>query len=204
MTFYNPNIPQTSTVYSDWQSLLQNNFSALDSAYKINHVSLTASSKSGNHTIIELIQLDSDASQQTNLGEFATFSKNVSGQTDQILMQYEGNGTEFQYTNYQIYDLLQQTNQTQYFSSLPGKLICYFGSVLNPVSPDGFTGNINLLPGICKNVVSIKYTFIGSARPAFSTVVLVKSKDIITDITVYMTDTKIKFVPFYYFVLANI
>lgn len=150
---YNPNYPPITDSYADWQPNFQNNFTQLANAFAANHVPLTATSNAGNHTVIQLLQ--KSTLQQTNAAEFAVYTKDAVGQTHQLFMRYQLNGTEFQYTNYQIYPLPSMPGT--YFTFLPGRIICYFGLAVKTG-----TGKqqvlIPLFPKIAKNILSVNFT----------------------------------------------
>lgn len=150
---YDPNFPLVKNSYGSWQPQFLQNFTQLALAFAQNHVPLTAASDQGNHTIIQLLEKENP--QQTNVSEFSVYSKPVEysdKSTDETFMRFQGNGTEFQYTNYQIYPL---TIPNSYFTFLPGKIICYFG-LLN-AGPGKFK-NLPLNPPIAKNIMSANFT----------------------------------------------
>lgn len=155
---FNANVPLVTDPFADWQVSFLKNFKQLYNASSVNHVPLDDPivANRGNHTIIELMEQDTEI--QTNIGEMSIYTKNVESQTDQIFMEYEGNGTEFQYTNYQLYTLDPIKNgativQNQYFTFLPGKIIVYFGSL-----EVGSTPNIILNPPVAKNIITVNLT----------------------------------------------
>ncbi len=124
---YNPNTPENpSDSLATSQPDFLNNFSQLYEKFKINHVSLDAGATAGNHTFIQLLRQNN--SYQTNVGEISVYTKDVEGETDQVFLRYQGNGQEFQYTNYQLYSVTNIPNQTLFFTFLPGKVILYFGN----------------------------------------------------------------------------
>jgi len=172
---YNANFPLVKDSYGSWQPQFKDNFTQLSRAFAVNHVPLEAASSAGNHTIIQL--LEQQSSQQTGVSEFSIYSKAVQyadQETDQIFMRFQGNGTEFQFTNYQIYPLSQVDT---YFTFLPGKIICFFGIFDYATAPNGalLPGGIqlkrlNLLPAISRNIMSVNFTNIanpGGATPSF-------------------------------------
>lgn len=125
---YNTQIPVASTTIADAQKLFQNNFERLFEAFNTDHVSLSDTTNPGNHAVIRLVELPKEESTQSL--EIAIYSKKVEGQTDQLFMRYQGNGKEFQLTEYQIYSIVPTDNQEAYFTFLPGKVIVYFGRVV--------------------------------------------------------------------------
>ena len=155
----------------------------------------------GNHNVIEL--LEQDSSKQTNVSEISIYTKNAPSQTDELYMNIQGN--EFQYTNYQIYSLTDQTNA--YFTFLPGRLIIYFGMMtLPPPSQRGPnpTPVLKLNPQIAKNIVSANFTpsvinlppnggNVGGFNPQPKT-----KEDIIPGLEVYTLYS------FYYMVVCNV
>lgn len=125
---YNTQIPVGSTTIAEAQKLFQNNFERLFEAFNTDHVSLIDPTNPGNHSVIRLVELPK--SESTLPSEIAIYSKKVEGQTDQLFMRQQGNGTEFQLTEFQIYTIQPNDNQKAYFSLLPGGIIVYFGRVV--------------------------------------------------------------------------
>lgn len=153
---YDPNTPLLKDPFSVWQEKMLNNFMIMDPAFAVNHVALEAVSNAGNHTVVNLLEQSRD--QQTGGLEMTAYAKDIPYQTDQLYMRYNGNGTVFQFTNYQIYPLNVSNIQSAFFTTLPGGLIVYFGKMFHP------TGNpIQLYPQICTNIVSINCTGMGSS-----------------------------------------
>lgn len=151
---YDPNTPLVTTPYADWQTSFQQNFQQLYNAFKIDHIALDAAVNAGNHTYIQLPEQETQ--RQTGTGEISVYTKDVEGQTDQIFMRYAGNGTEFQFTNYQIYNMNPIGNpvvQTQFFTFLPGKILLYFGNI--KANADN---SIQLNPTVAKNIITINLT----------------------------------------------
>ena len=152
---FNPNVPAfPSDALADSQIQFQTNFNNLFENFLKNHVSLTAASNAGNHTIIQLLQQKS--AQQTDLGEISVYTKDIADQSDQIFLRYQ-DGTEFQFTNYQIYPLTQPKNQTAFFTFLPGRVLVYFGS-FTKLSKN----TLNLFPPIAKNIMTAIFCPSGS------------------------------------------
>ena len=148
---YNANFPLINTTFANWQIGFLSNFMSMASAFAVNHVPLTdptIPSIAGNHTIVELVE--QEKMPQARAGELAVYSKKVPGQTDQIFINDQG--VEYQYTTYQIYQLLPVNGQTAYFTFLPGNVIVYFGLTAN-----GFE-TANLLPPIAKNIITVNIT----------------------------------------------
>lgn len=137
---YNTGIPEPETNIAEAQTLFQNNFTRLFEVFATDHVSLDSSSNAGNHNVIQLVELPSPESTQSQ--EIAIYSKKVEGQTDQLFMRYQGNGKEFQITEYQIYSIVPTDKQEAYFTFLPGKIIVYFGKVFS-VGTTSFPIDIN-------------------------------------------------------------
>lgn len=174
---YNPNIPanQKSLINVDQVNFL-NNFSSLYNSFLSNHVPLDAVSGAGNHTIIQLLEQDENAQFQTDAGEISVYVKNISGQTDQIFLRYQGNATEFAYTVYQIYALKASSTQTPFFTFLPGRVLIYFGS-LNVTLNNPQTGfQFNLFPAIATNIITMNFCPIGT-NPAYSPYVTLQQPD---------------------------
>lgn len=175
---YNPAIPQTGNTIADSQFDFLNNFMQLFNAFSEDHVALNAAANAGNHNVIRLVE-QKDV-QGTVLNELCLYSNKTFEQTDQLYLRFEGNGTNVQYSNYQIYPLApisQGSNviQIPYFTFLPGGLILYFGLV-NPTG-DPFT--LVLDPPICVNIVSVNLcpTNSNTTPPSFPSVVAPISND---------------------------
>lgn len=161
---FNPEVPLPKHSLAKSQVDFLNNFSTLYTAFMQNHIALDATSGAGNHTIIQLLEQLADNQFQTDIGEISVYAKKALGQTDEIYLRYQGNQTEFQLTNYQIYSLGSGSNpgSTQYFSFLPGRVLLYFGRL--PVNFDA--GGVNpvvfkLTPAIAIKIISINF---GSAN----------------------------------------
>lgn len=158
--FYNPAIPTPQQTFSDWQPPMLANFQQLFNAFMANHVSLDAGSSAGNHTYA-LLQEQSMAL-QTGAGEIALYTRlnpspqetGIPGQTDQLVLRYQGNGLEVPLTCYQIYT--PATNQ--YFSMLPGRVLIYFGQF----TATSTTYNFNLLPPVVLNIITMNFVRQGS------------------------------------------
>ena len=151
---YNPNIPQPKNTIATGQINFLDNFMQLFNAFGIDHVPLNAAANAGNHNVIRLNE--QPASLTTQVSEIALYSKKTFQQTDELYLRLQGNGTEIQYSNYQIYPIDPIFNgatlvQQSYFSFLPGGIIVYFGYI-NPQS-NPFTFNLN--PAIAVNLVGI-------------------------------------------------
>jgi len=167
---YNQNVPTPNMNFADWQTNFISNFQQLAIAFAKNHVALDATSNNGNHTILELFE--QSQAQQTNVGEFSMYVKNVEGQTDQVFMRNQGNGIEYQFSNYQIYPLTPTPTQTSYFTFLPGGIIVYFGRFYpgppNTTLPFPFPGgSLDLSPHILKNIISVNFCPLGTT-PEYS------------------------------------
>lgn len=151
------------------QPELLNNFISLYQAFLKNHVAISETG-AGNHTIIELLEQGGDP--QTGLNDISFYSKNVEGQTDQVFVRMSSNGTAYQLSNYQLYSMPHPTDQQNYFTILPGKLLVYFG-YFNTL-PD----NILLLnPPIAKNIVSVDFCPHGFGANLKPTVEIIKDKN---------------------------
>lgn len=128
--YFDTRVPQfPGDQLSTTQPQLQLNMQKLFEAFARNHVSIN-DANAGNHTFLKLIEQMNPI--QTNVSEISIYTKNVEGQTDQVFFRYQGNGQEFQFTNYQIYKPDQKsTSRSRFFTFLPGKIILYFGSFFN-------------------------------------------------------------------------
>ncbi len=155
---YNTGIPEPETTIAEAQTLFQNNFIRLFEAFSKDHVSLNELNNAGNHNVIQLVELSQPEATQSL--EIAIYSKKVEGQTDQLFMRYQGNGKEFQLTEYQIYSIVPTDKQEAYFTFLPGKIIVYFGRVFSA----GTTSfNIDINPPVAQNVSGVNLGGIGTA-----------------------------------------
>lgn len=155
---YDPNTPYPKLSYADWQIQFIQNFTQLATAFAQNHVPLNdaTTANRGNHTYIELTEQTQDP--QTGSQEFCISVKDVENQTDQIYFTYPGNTPVVQFTNYQIYTVKPTSQQTTYFTFLPGKLLVYFGTFgpFDSGNQGGVFNNIlNLNPPVAKNIVTV-------------------------------------------------
>lgn len=152
---YNANTPTVNTFFADWQTDFQQNFEILFKVFGTNHI-FNNSVLDGNHTNIRMPE--QKTSQQTDVSELAIYTrgKDFTGLTDSVVIRYQNNGEEFQYTLYQIY----KVDDTNFFTFLPGNVIVYFGLFLpNLIN----TNTLSLKPAIAKNISSVNLT------PAIST-----------------------------------
>jgi len=158
---FNPQVPLPDTNIPNGQKLLLDNFKTIYDAFLTNHISLDDPTNPGNHNVIQL--LEQTQKQATESQEIAIYSKKVDGQTDQLFMRYQGNGKEFQLTQYQIYQIEATPTQISYFTFLPGGIIVYFGRV----NPTGNNFPINLNPAICGNILGVNLCPIGGVSTGF-------------------------------------
>lgn len=164
---YDPNVPEledNSLAFS--QPQIQNNLSKLYDAFKKNHVPLDGGSTAGNHTIIELLQQTGNP--QVDINQIALFCKLLSGNTNQLCVRYEQNGTRLAYSCYQLYSV----DSYNYFTFLPGNLIIYFGS-FNTVAENKLPNNIlTLKPPVILSVLGVSTCPIGQVdfiqKPVFT------------------------------------
>ncbi len=155
---YNANTPNVNDDLATSQGIFATNFQQLFDAFLKNHVSLDDATLAGNHNIIELVEQGKGF--QTDAGEISIYSKDVDGQTDQLFLRYQGNGTEVQITNYQIYRPSQVAGQESYFTFLPGKILIYFGTVTPSATANG--NSLTFWPAITKNVIGVNFCAKGS------------------------------------------
>lgn len=169
-TPYNPNIPKVTDDLASSQPNFLNNFFQIYEAFRANHVALDAGSPNeGDHTVVEMLR--QNGSFQTDVGELSVYTKSVEGQTDQLFLRYQGNGTEVQITNYQIYGPVQLSGQSIYMTFLPGKLLVLFGAFYPPNLPDG--RSIQLSPYIMKNIMALNVCgsdFVGHVLPTYKVI----------------------------------
>jgi hypothetical protein len=199
---YNPNVPLAKDLINVSQGDFLNNFGDLYKAFLVNHVALDAASNAGNHTVVELTE--QTAPFQTDAGEISIYTRDAPGQTDQIFMQFQGNQTEFQYTNYQIYSINATSTQTSYFTFLPGRILIYFGMM----TPSSTTFKLLLNPQIAKNIISANFCPIGPASSITNYPPNVVAESGIPNIYTALICTSSFLIqnvpPCYYFVMANV
>lgn len=169
-TPYNPNVPRATDDLASSQPNFLNNFFQMYEAFRTNHAALDVGAPNeGDHTIVEMLR--QNGSFQTDVGELSVYAKSVEGQTDQLFLRYQGNGTEVQITNYQIYGPVQLSGQSIYMTFLPGKLLVLFGAFYPPNLPDG--KSIQLSPYIMKNIMAINVCgsdFVGRVLPTYKVI----------------------------------
>lgn len=160
---FDPNIPQfLNDALSVTQKSFLDNFMTLFMIYNRNHESLN-SNRAGNHTNIEL--LNQSNSIETNVSEINLYAKSINDRPNDLpsrfTFRYQGNGKEFTYVPYQIYDLISVNGSKDFFTFLPGNFLVYFGSIPGP-SPIGQpSGIFELRPPIAKNIASAVFTPLG-------------------------------------------
>jgi hypothetical protein len=197
---YNPNVPKTDDDLATSQGNFLSNFQQLYDAFLKNHVALDDPTNPGKHNVIEL--LSSNDPFNTNVSELSFYAKPVEGQTDQLFMRYQGNETEVQMINYQLYSLQQTPNvKLQYFSFLPGRILVYMGIDTIP----GYPFMLNLLPPIAKNIIACN--FCPAGKPSQPTIVdpvvsndgIIRQLKLQTPFSLIITNELMT-----YFVMANI
>lgn len=162
---YGQNVPEFITdSLAVTQPDFQDNFLSLFNIFSKNHNFTT-----GNHTYAQLLEQVNP--QQTNVNQISIYTKDVSSQTDQLFLRYQGNGQEFQYTNYQIYRLPEQPSISQFFSFLPGGIIVYFGFYASLKNND-----LPLQPAVCKNIITYSACRTGKS-PDFKRNIRINSND---------------------------
>lgn len=202
--FFDPNTPEFLTdTFAETQPQLQSNFQALYNAFQQNHIQLDAISDAGNHTVAQMSEQIGD--QQTNISEYALYSKNVPTQTDQIFLRNQSNGQVIQLSTYQIYSVAGTSNQpTQFFTFLPGNILLYFGTIrcIRPSTP------LFMWPPVATNIMTVSFCGIGTGNAQQSKPNIVINAPtplgFITNIQVKSTASSTNFVTFYYAILANI
>lgn len=200
---YNANVPQfPSNSLPNTQPEFQDNFSKLFDDFAKNHVPLNASLSAGNHTIIQLLQQDANAGIQTDVGELSLYSKDVTQQTDQVFLEYQGQGQELQYTNYQIYKPENNDFQIKYFTFLPGKILVYFGTFSSTL----VANVLDLFPYIARNIVYISLCPIGTTPTFKPSAQLEATKDGIYQGIKFTSSTAFNAAPppCFYMVMANV
>lgn len=153
---YNPNTPAREISVADAQPQFLGNFETLFDYFGRNHVALNDATNPGNHTIIEMLQRNNP--QATRLDELGLYSKLVKGQTNEPFLRYPASGNEFQWTDFQIYEIDPTDKQEAYFTSLPGGIIVYFGKVLSNGKKE-FSIDIN--PALSISIMGVNTVCIG-------------------------------------------
>jgi hypothetical protein len=116
---YQPNIPASIDIISASQSDLQNNFTALNTQYAVDHVTFTAASDNGKHKKSTYIEQGADPTTAANEG--AIYSKESSLTSDtQLFFRRESNGTAIEMTG-----LLAATNG---WTRLPSGILLKWGT----------------------------------------------------------------------------
>lgn len=195
---YDANIPQfPSDGLATTQKQFLDNFEVLSSVFMANHISLESATTVGNHIMTQL--LEQALPIQTDLGDICAYTKDITDQTDQLFLRYQGNGQEFQYTNYQLYFI----NPTTFFTFLPGRILVYFGNI---TVNQGTTAVLNLQPAIAKNIVSLSFVY-NTTNTALGRPIATPLEPVggfITGIAVSSGNPIIGLVPFNYVILANV
>lgn len=159
---YNAKVPQPENSIDQGQTDFLNNFSTLFTAFSQDHVPLDSVSNAGNHAFTKLIEGITGAA--TGANEIALYSKDVVEQTDQLYYRPLGNGTEIQFSNYQVYPLKRIKNgnadvQVPYFTFLPGNVIMYFGEINLSKNPMPLI----LEPAICTDILNVSLGVLNEA-----------------------------------------
>jgi len=193
---YDPNTPLITESFDEWQENFIQNFMQLANAFAVDHVALDAVSENGNHTNVHLVEQENP--QQTGISEISAYVKQVPGQTDQLFMRLPGNGTEFQYSNYQIYTV----DNLNFFTFIPGGLIVYFGIFNYAVAPgQGSKKQLRFNPPIVKNIIAVNFTSllpVVGAGVFYSELTKDKDTNIIPGIVINAVNNQ------YYMVIANV
>jgi hypothetical protein len=150
---YNPNIPRPKDKFNTSQPQMLQNFASLYAAFAKNHVPLDATNNPGNHNVIELTNQTEQF--QTSAGEISAYSKTLPSKALALFLRYQGNQSEFSYTNYQTQIFKTPNVNSTYVTYLPGNMICYFGEC-------GNVGYVELKPFISKNLVTAIFTRLGT------------------------------------------
>lgn len=191
---FNANVPLLADSFAKWQINFLNNFGQLASAFSKNHVALDAASLAGNHTII---QLRNRGAPQVNSAEFALFCQNIGEvfPNNIFSLRYQNNGQIVPILYYQIVPLMPTSTQTPFFSLLPGRIICYFGTIKA-------NAQVILSPPVARNIVSVNLTGIGQLGSHAGSVSFIKNTDgLITAITITRAGSVVT--DYYYTILAN-
>lgn len=166
---YDQNIPKVNDDLATSQGGFLTNFQQLYNAFAQNHVALDGGATAGNHTKIEI--LSNPSGFQTDAGELSLYATPVPSQTNQLFMRYQGNTQDVQYTNYQVYSQGPiQPGQHGFFTTLPGGLIVYFGTIVFSAAALHY---LYMNPFVCKQLLSVNFCTQGtipSAGPYFDVI----------------------------------
>lgn len=174
---YNPQIPVSNNTIAQSQPQFFTNFNQLFNAFSVDHIALNAASNAGEHNIVRLAEQNQPLT--TRVSEVAIYSKAKNQQTTQVFFREQGNQLEYQYSNYQLFNLdpitigsAKTVVQIPYFSFLPGGIIVYFGQIFPKTGSK--TASIILNPPICQTINGINLCIIGpsASNLPFASVVL--------------------------------
>lgn len=146
MSFYNPNIPQSTDFLSQSQQDIQNNFQQADTSFDINHYAFSnVTANNGKHSYIEMVN---EAILPVGLTdeEGTLYTKKVSGES-QMFYSPDDTGREYQMTNVIESEFATFGTNTNYapnlfggWTYLPGGLILQYGlsTTILPILPITF------------------------------------------------------------------
>jgi len=183
---FTPNTPQAKDIIGSSQDQFLQNFQTLYNAFAKNHVALDAVSGAGNHKVIDLSQQNKNI--QTSNNELSMYSRDVTGQTNQLFMRFENNQPEFQFSNQQPTFTHSPGVNTTFITFLPGNLVVFFGTV-------GPTGSLSLEPYPLSNICSATFCAVGTTPRNTPFTTVVESGGKITSITLEKN--------FYYFIVVG-
>lgn len=124
---YQSSIPLASDLISVSQNDIKNNFTAIGTAFPVNHVNFN-SSGAGKHTFVEMPIQTADPAGAS--GEFTIFSKS-NGSTNELFYKRNNEGTSYQ---------LSGTNPsvtTNGYTFLPGNLLMQWNFLTGSFKNDG-------------------------------------------------------------------
>lgn len=98
---YDPNIPNSSQVFSDWQLPMLNNFTVLFNAFAVNHIQMysqnqTSTVEQGKHTIIQMLSGSGDL--ETNNTQVNVYTEVDINKISQLFVKFSNNSNHTQYT----------------------------------------------------------------------------------------------------------
>ena len=135
MSFYNPNIPQSTDFLSDSQQDIQSNFQQLDTSFGLNHFPFSnVTANNGKHSYIEMVN---EAALPVGLAdeEGTLYTKKLSGES-QMFYSPDDTSKEYQMTTVIDAEFATFGTNTNYsgtlnggWTYLPGGLILQYGFV---------------------------------------------------------------------------
>lgn len=165
MTFYTQDVPNVKDIFASSQDPFLKNFQAIYNAFAVNHLALDQTN-AGNHFNAQMLEFPNDAKFTTNVGEISLFCKNSGSfnNMDQLYLQYQGGGF-FPLTTYQIYTVAD--SPTRFFTCLPGKVLCYFGTESANFTKDTQFLTFAFFPKVARSIISVNFIPLGTSTNQF-------------------------------------